>query len=57
VPPTAIHRHAAFVDMVRQHSAQPQREPPPLYKELGRAPNRPLDLPAYGRDFMRTEQP
>ncbi len=43
--------------MVRQHSAQPQREPPPLYKELGRAPNRPLDLPAYGRDFMRTEQP
>ncbi|GFR41281.1 hypothetical protein Agub_g1956 [Astrephomene gubernaculifera] len=54
---TDIRWHQAFVDMVRKHSQQPDKVPPPLFQNLGRLPNRPPDLPVYGKEFMRPEQP
>lgn len=46
--------------MVRKDAAAPAgpggKEPPPaLYANLGRMPNRPLDLPIYGQAFMQSE--
>lgn len=41
--------------MVRKHSATPVVEPPNPLAQLGRAPNRPLDLPVYGKEHMKTE--
>ncbi|KAG2499297.1 hypothetical protein HYH03_002875 [Edaphochlamys debaryana] len=52
---TDIRWHQAFVDMVRQHSQQPDATPPPLFGNLGRLPNRPTDLPVYGKAHMATE--
>ncbi|GIL43064.1 hypothetical protein Vafri_852 [Volvox africanus] len=53
---TDLRWHQAFVDMVRKHSQQPDKVPPPLFQNLGRVPNRPPDLPVYGKEFMRAEQ-
>ncbi|KXZ56706.1 hypothetical protein GPECTOR_1g636 [Gonium pectorale] len=53
---TDIRWHQAFVDMVRKHSQTPDKQPPPQYQNLGRLPNRPPDLPVYGKDFMRPEE-
>lgn len=53
----SLHRHQLFVDMVRKHAAaqQTDKQPPALYANLGRLPNRPLDLPVYAQDFMKVE--
>lgn len=53
---SSCHRHQLFVEMVRKHAAaQPDKQPPSLYANLGRQPNRPLDLPIYAQDFMKVE--
>lgn len=53
---TDIRWHQMFVDMVRQHATTPVVvETPNPYANLGRLPNRPLDLPVYGKEHMKTE--
>eukprot|EP00197_Chlamydomonas_leiostraca_P008855 CAMPEP_0202866766 /NCGR_PEP_ID=MMETSP1391-20130828/8351_1 /ASSEMBLY_ACC=CAM_ASM_000867 /TAXON_ID=1034604 /ORGANISM="Chlamydomonas leiostraca, Strain SAG 11-49" /LENGTH=261 /DNA_ID=CAMNT_0049546749 /DNA_START=98 /DNA_END=883 /DNA_ORIENTATION=- len=47
--------HQLFVQMVRAHAQTPQVEPPALYANLGRLPNRPTDMPVYGKEFMKAE--
>jgi len=43
--------------MVRKHAqlSGASKEPPLLYANLGRIPNRPLDMPIYKGDFMKIE--
>ena len=44
--------------MIRKHAANlpvVEKAPPPLYANLGRAPNRPPDMPVYTPEFMKTE--
>jgi hypothetical protein len=59
----AVCRHQLFVDMVRSHAALPvavaaNAQPQDgACTNLGRLPNRPLDLPVYGKDFMAIEAP
>ncbi len=48
-------RHQLFVNMVRQHAQTPDIEPPNPYSNIGRVPNRPLDLPVYGKQHMAVE--
>lgn len=48
-------RHQLFVDMVRKHAAQPSKQPPNPFANLGRLPNVPLDMPVYGKEFMKAE--
>jgi 5'-phosphate synthase pdxT subunit len=51
-----IRWHQMFVDMVQKKvAAAPQVEAPNPYAHLGRLPNRPADLPAYGKEFMSRE--
>eukprot|EP00195_Chlamydomonas_chlamydogama_P007184 CAMPEP_0202899024 /NCGR_PEP_ID=MMETSP1392-20130828/7379_1 /ASSEMBLY_ACC=CAM_ASM_000868 /TAXON_ID=225041 /ORGANISM="Chlamydomonas chlamydogama, Strain SAG 11-48b" /LENGTH=260 /DNA_ID=CAMNT_0049585107 /DNA_START=69 /DNA_END=851 /DNA_ORIENTATION=- len=53
---TDVRWHRMFAEMVRQHSKQPDKTPPPLFSNLGRLPNRPPDMPIYTQEFMKTEQ-
>mmetsp|Transcript_22211 Transcript_22211/g.38002 ORF Transcript_22211/g.38002 Transcript_22211/m.38002 type:complete len:262 (-) Transcript_22211:671-1456(-) len=48
--------HQLFVDMVRKHTLEPQQQTTPdLQAILGRPPNRPVDMPVYGKEHMRIE--
>ncbi|GAX77451.1 hypothetical protein CEUSTIGMA_g4895.t1 [Chlamydomonas eustigma] len=49
--------HQLFVDMVRQHARQTQERnaATPKLSCPGRIPNRPLDMPVYAKEFMKTE--
>lgn len=52
--------HQLFVQMVRQAAVAEAEKAAaagvvPLCEQLGRAPNRPADLPIYGQEFMKRE--
>jgi 5'-phosphate synthase pdxT subunit len=45
-----------FVEMVRERAGKaPEQLPPNPFEHLGRLPNRPADMPAYGKEFMSRE--
>ncbi len=51
-------RHQLFVSMIAEHVGGPEvlSAPAPLYSHLGRAPNRPTDMPIYSKEFMKVEK-
>jgi hypothetical protein len=45
-----------FAQMVADSAGKaPEQLPPSTYAHLGRQPNRPADLPAYGKEFLSRE--
>ena len=55
----ALCRHELFVDMVREHAAGKGAGGQQVEAQgaLGRAPNRPADMPVYGVGFLSPEDP